>query len=48
MVTQSDVQAWMEGLKGFWARIAPWFGRAKPMACPLAQANTAHLVKSRL
>ena len=42
MVTQSDVQAWTEGLKGFLARIAPQFGRAGPMARPSTQANIVH------
>jgi hypothetical protein len=41
MVTQSDVQAWTDGLNRFSARIARRLGRAEPTARPSAQASGA-------
>ena len=40
--TRSDVQAWIEGLKGLFARIALRLRRAELMACPSEKVITAH------
>ena len=42
MLTRSDGQAWIEGLKGFLARIALAWERVEPMVRPSAKAIMVH------